>query len=237
VSWIADPEAWTAVATLTALELVLGIDNIVLLSVVTGKLEASQRATARRVGLMLAMLFRILLLLGLSWVLGLTKPLFSLLGHELSGRDLIMLGGGLFLIAKGVHEIHEKVEGHEGGPAPSGRATMLSVLVQVILLDMVFSLDSVITAIGMAEHVGVMVVAVILSVALMLVIAGPIGAFVEKHPTVKMLALSFLLLIGVVLVADGLGNHIPRGYIYFALVFSVLVEALNLRTGGRRTRA
>lgn len=232
MTWMSDPAAWTALATLTALELVLGIDNIVLLTVVTGKLPEAQRVTARRVGLTLAMLLRIALLLGLSWVLGLTTPLFTLFDHAFSGRDLILLGGGLFLLAKGVHEIHEKTEGHHD-VASAARATFATVLAQIVALDVVFSIDSVITAIGMAEHTGVMVAAVVTSVLLMMVIAGPIGAFVERHPTVKMLALSFLLLIGVALIADGLGHHIPRGYIYFALVFSVFVEFLNLRSGKR----
>jgi predicted tellurium resistance membrane protein TerC len=230
---MSDPQAWTAIATLTALELVLGIDNIVLLAVVTGKLPEERRALARRIGLALAMLLRILLLLGLSWVLSLTAPLFTVLGHPISGRDLILIGGGLFLLAKGVHEIHDKVEGQAESVSATARTTMAAALVQIVALDVVFSIDSVITAIGMAEHTAVMVIAVVTSVLLMLVVAGPIGAFVERHPTVKMLALSFLLLIGVALVADGLGHHIPRGYIYFALMFSVLVEALNLRTHRR----
>ncbi len=232
MSWMSDPQAWTAIATLTALELVLGIDNIVLLTVVTGRLPDSQRETARRIGLMLAMLMRILLLLGLSWVLSLTTPLFGIFGREFSGRDLILIGGGLFLLAKGVHEIHEKVEGHAERTSAAASTTMAAALVQIIALDVVFSIDSVITAIGMAEHTEVMVIAVVLSVLLMLVIAGSIGRFVERHPTVKMLALSFLLLIGLALIADGLGHHIPRGYIYFALVFSVAVEMLNLRVRG-----
>lgn len=229
MSWLASPEALTALITLTFLELVLGVDNIVLLTIVTGRLDDKKRVIARRVGLLLAMVFRIGLLLGLTWVLSLTRPLFTIVGNEISGRDLIMLGGGLFLIAKGVHEIHEKMEGVESGVTGAARASFVGALVQVVLLDIVFSIDSVITAIGMAEDVRVMVSAIVLSVLLMLVIAGPIGNFVERHPTVKMLALSFLLLIGVALVADGLEFHIPRGYIYFALAFSVLVEALNLR--------
>ena len=234
MSWLANPEAWTALITLTFLELVLGVDNIVLLTVITGKLDDRRRTLARRVGLLLAMAFRIILLLGLTWVLGLTKPLFTILNNEISGRDIILLGGGLFLIAKGVHEIHDKMEGVDSGAVGTARNSFAGALVQIVLLDIVFSLDSVITAIGMAEDVRVMVTAVVLSVLLMLVIAGPIGTYVERHPTVKMLALSFLLLIGVALVADGLDFHIPRGYIYFALAFSIMVEALNLRTERRR---
>jgi len=234
LSWIHDPSAWSALVTLTLLELVLGIDNIVLLAVVTGRLPASRRALARRLGLFLAMAMRIALLLGLTWVLGLTEPLFGILGNEISGRDLILIGGGLFLLAKGVHEIHDKLEGEPEGHAPAARATMAAAIAQILLLDLVFSLDSVVTAIGMAEHTPVMVLAIVISVILMLWIAEPIGTFVERHPTVKMLALSFLLLIGVALVADGLDHHIPRGYIYFALAFSVLVESLNLRARGRR---
>jgi predicted tellurium resistance membrane protein TerC len=233
VSWLAHPEAWTALVTLTFLELVLGVDNIVLLTIITGKLDEQRRTLARRTGILLAMVFRIVLLLGLAWVLGLTKPLFTIFQNEISGRDIILLGGGLFLIAKGVHEIHDKMEGVESGGAGSARSSFAGALVQIVLLDMVFSLDSVITAIGMAEDVRVMVTAIVLSVLLMLVIAGPIGQFVERHPTVRMLALSFLLLIGVALVADGLAFHIPRAYIYFALAFSMLVEMLNLKSARR----
>ena len=233
MSWLAHPEAWTALVTLTFLELVLGVDNIVLLTIITGKLDEQRRTLARRTGILLAMVFRIVLLLGLAWVLGLTKPLFTIFQNEISGRDIILLGGGLFLIAKGVHEIHDKMEGVESGGAGSARSSFAGALVQIVLLDMVFSLDSVITAIGMAEDVRVMVTAIVLSVLLMLVIAGPIGQFVERHPTVRMLALSFLLLIGVALVADGLAFHIPRAYIYFALAFSMLVEMLNLKSARR----
>lgn len=233
MNWIHEPSAWTALVTLTFLELVLGIDNIVLLTVVTGRLPEGQRALARRVGLLLAMALRVGLLLGLSWVLGLTAPIFTVRAHPVSGRDLILIAGGLFLLWKGVHEIHDKLEGAAERHAVPLRATMAAALVQILLLDVVFSLDSVITAIGMAEHTEVMVLAIVISVGLMLVVAGPIGRFVEAHPTVKMLALSFLLLIGVMLVADGAGHHIPRGYIYFALAFSILVETLNLRAHRR----
>ncbi|MFN8178824.1 MAG: TerC family protein [bacterium] len=233
MSWLARPETWTALVTLTFLELVLGVDNIVLLTIVTGKLEEHRRATARRVGLLLAMVFRIALLLSLAWVLGLTEPLFTVFGNEISGRDIILFGGGLFLIWKAVREIHEKLEGKTHDYAAPARSSFAGALAQVVALDIVFSIDSVITAIGMAQDVRVMVSAIVLSVLLMLVIAGPMGAFVERHPTVKMLALAFLLLIGVALVADGLAFHIPRGYIYFALAFSVAVEALNLRVHRR----
>jgi predicted tellurium resistance membrane protein TerC len=235
LSWLARPETWTALVTLTFLELVLGVDNIVLLTIVTGKLEEHRRATARRLGLLLAMVFRIALLLSLAWVLGLTEPLFTIFGNEISGRDIILFGGGLFLIWKAVREIHEKLEGKVHDYAGPARSSFAGALVQVVALDIVFSIDSVITAIGMAQDVRVMVSAIVLSVLLMLVIAAPMGAFVEKHPTVKMLALAFLLLIGVALVADGLAFHIPRGYIYFALAFSVAVESLNLRIHRRST--
>ena len=235
MNWIHDPAAWTALITLTFLELVLGIDNIVLLTVVTGRVPEAQRGLARRLGLLLAMSLRIALLLALSWVLGLTAPLLSVAGHAFSGRDLILLGGGLFLLVKGVHEIHDKIEGATSlHPVPL-RTTMAAALVQILLLDIVFSLDSVITAIGMAEHTAVMVLAIVLSVGMMMVIAEPIGTIVERHPTVKMLALSFLLLIGLTLVADGLGTHIPRGYVYFALAFSMGVEMLNLKARPRHS--
>ena len=235
MDWIHDPAAWSALVTLTFLELVLGVDNIVLLTVVTGRLPDSRRAFARRLGLLLAMALRIALLLGLSWVLGLTAPLLSVAGRDFSGRDLILLGGGLFLLVKGVHEIHDKIEGAASPHAVPLRTTMAAALVQILLLDVVFSLDSVITAIGMAEHTSVMVIAIVLSVGMMMVIAEPIGTFVERHPTIRMLALSFLLLIGLTLVADGLGNHIPRGYIYFALAFSIGVEMLNLKARPRES--
>ena len=227
--WIAEPQAWIALGTLTLLELVLGIDNIVFITILAGRLPAEKRSRARHLALMLALGMRIALLLSLAWVIGLTDPVFSLGSLAISGRDLILVGGGLFLLAKSTHEIHQKLEGEEGGHNAAGKATLSSILIQIALLDMVFSLDSVITAVGMVDQVGVMIVAVVLSVILMIVFADPVGNFVEAHPTVTMLALSFLILIGSTLVAEGLHFHIPRGYIYFAMGFSLLVEMLNLR--------
>ena len=231
MEWLTDPQAWVALVTLTVLELVLGIDNIIFISILAGKLPPEQRARARRLGLGAAMLTRIALLLSITWLAKLTTPLFSIpiLGHEVSGRDLVLGLGGLFLIAKSVHEIHDKLEGEEGHISKKVPASFAAVIFQIMLLDVVFSLDSVITAVGMARDVPVMIIAVVLSVLFMLWFAGPVSAFVEKHPTIKMLALSFLILIGVNLVADGLGQHIPRGYTYFAMAFSVLVEVLNIR--------
>ncbi len=219
-----------ALATLTALEIVLGIDNIVFISILTGKLPADVRGRARRLGMGGAMLMRIALLFALSWVMRLTAPLFAPFGHELSGRDLILLVGGLFLIAKATFEIHERVEGETPAMAASRRApSFRAVIAQIMVLDIVFSLDSVITAVGMASELAIMVAAVVLAVGVMLLFARAVGDFVEHNPTIKMLALSFLLLIGVMLVADGLGQHIPKGYIYFAMAFSLLVELLNLK--------
>jgi predicted tellurium resistance membrane protein TerC len=229
MDWLADPQAWIALLTLTVLELVLGIDNIVFITILTGRLPASQRARARRLGLAGAMLMRVVLLLVLSWVIGLEAALFTVAGQELSGRDLILLGGGLFLLAKATREIHDKLEGGEQGEHGPAVVSFGAVIAQIMVLDAIFSLDSVITAVGMAEHLGVMITAVVLAVGFMLLFAGPVGDFVERHPTVRMLALSFLLLVGVALVADGLDQHIPRGYIYFAMGFSVFVEMLNLR--------
>lgn len=234
MEWISDPQAWVALATLTALEIVLGIDNIVFLTILTGKLPEAEQPRARFVGLAGAMLMRIVLLFSLSWVMGLTATLVRVFGNDISGRDLILIGGGLFLIAKATYEIHDKLEGEEGHASSTVRASFLSTIVQIMILDMVFSLDSVITAIGMAEHVEVMVAAVVIAVGFMMVFAGAIGDFVHHHPTVKMLALSFLLLIGVALAADGLDHHIPKGYIYSAMGFSVFVEMLNLRMKRRR---
>jgi len=229
MEWLADPQAWIGLLTLTVLEIVLGIDNIIFISILASKLPAAQQARARFTGLALAMIMRILLLLSLSWIIGLTKPFFALAGFDVTGRALILIGGGLFLIAKSTHEIHNKLEGDdEHGPvraAPSFR----SVLIQIILLDIVFSLDSVITAVGMVNEIGVMVIAVVLAVAVMMFSAGPISGFVERHPTIKMLALSFLLLIGVNLIGEGFGLHIPKGYTYFAMGFAVFVELLNLK--------
>jgi predicted tellurium resistance membrane protein TerC len=229
MAWMATTEGWIALLTLTVLEIVLGIDNVIFISILAGKLPAADRARARTVGLGLAMLMRIVLLLAITWVMRLTAPVFAVLGQEISGRDLILIGGGLFLLAKSTFEIHDKLEGEEGHASAKVAASFASVIAQIMLLDIVFSLDSVITAVGMADDVVVMVIAVIAAVAVMLASAGPISAFVERHPTVKMLALSFLLLIGVSLVAEGFDQHIPKGYIYFAMGFSIFVEMVNLR--------
>ncbi len=231
---LTSPEIWISLLTLTVLEIVLGIDNIVFISVLTSKLPQAQQARARTIGLGLAMGMRILLLLTISWVIGLTAPLFTLVGQEFSGRDVILIGGGLFLLAKATTEIHEGLEGggHKPGEAPKA-ISFRGVLIQIALLDIVFSLDSVITAVGMADEVLVMIAAVIIAIGVMLIAAGPLSKFVEAHPTVKMLALSFLLLIGMSLVADGFDLHIPKGYIYFAMGFSIFVEILNLRIRGR----
>jgi predicted tellurium resistance membrane protein TerC len=228
-AWTGSAEGWIALGTLTVLEIVLGIDNIVFISILAGKLRAEQREKARKVGLSLAMIIRILLLLSITWVMGLTAPFFEVVGQEISGRDLILILGGLFLIGKSTHEIHDKLEGEEGHGSAKVAASFSAVIVQILLLDIVFSLDSVITAVGMAEDVSVMILAVIIAVGVMLVSAGPISDFVERHPTVKMLALSFLLLIGVSLMAEGFEQHIPKGYIYFAMGFSIFVEMINLR--------
>jgi predicted tellurium resistance membrane protein TerC len=229
MSALADPSVWVALATLTALEIVLGVDNIIFISILAGKLPPAEREQARRTGLALAMLTRIALLVSLAWVVRLTQPLFAVLGHDVSGRDLILLGGGAFLLAKSTLEIHEKLEGDEGGKSARVASRLASVVTQIALLDIVFSLDSVITAVGMAQHLWVMITAVVLSVLVMLFYAGPLGAFVDRHPTLKILALAFLLLIGTSLVAEGLHFHIPKGYLYFAMGFAVGVEALNLR--------
>ena len=228
-AWMSSPEGWVALGTLTVLEIVLGIDNIVFISILAGKLRAEDRERARKLGLSLAMFIRIALLLSITWVMGLTEPLFTLVGTNLSGRDLILIVGGLFLIGKSTHEIHDKLEGEEGHGSAKVAASFAAVIVQILLLDIVFSLDSVITAVGMADDVAVMILAVIIAVGVMLISAGPISTFVERHPTVKMLALSFLLLIGVSLMADGFGQHIEKGYIYFAMGFSIFVEMINLR--------
>jgi predicted tellurium resistance membrane protein TerC len=222
-------EGWIALLTLTVLEIVLGIDNIIFISILAGRLRPEQRQKARQTGLALAMFIRIALLLSITWVMGLTTPLFTITSQEISGRDLILIVGGLFLLAKSTHEIHDKLEGGEGHGSAKVAASFAGVILQILLLDIVFSLDSVITAVGMAEHVEVMVIAVVIAVLIMLVSARPISDFVERHPTVKMLALSFLLLIGVSLIAEGFDQHIPKGYIYFAMAFSVFVEVINLR--------
>ncbi len=229
MDWITNPELWIAFLTLCALEIVLGIDNVIFISILAGKLPRHQQDKARLIGLALAMIMRILLLLSISWIAGLTKPLVTLLGHGFSGRDLILLLGGLFLVGKSTHEIHGKLEGEDGHGAGAAAASFAAVLVQIVLLDIVFSLDSVITAVGMVNNIPVMIGAVVISVIFMMFFSGPISRFVDKHPTIKMLALSFLLLIGVTLMADGFGQHISKGYIYFAMGFSVFVEMLNLK--------
>jgi predicted tellurium resistance membrane protein TerC len=233
MDWILDPSIWIGLVTLTTLEIVLGIDNIIFISILAGKLPVDEQARARTVGLALAMITRILLLLMIAWIARLTTPLFEVLSQEISGRDLILLLGGLFLVAKSTREIHHKLEG-EDRTEVRGRVSFHSVIVQILLLDIVFSLDSVITAVGMVDEVGVMIAAVVIAVGVMLVAAGPIARFVDRHPTVKMLALSFLLLIGVSLIAEGFGQHISKGYIYFAMGFSVFVEMLNLRIMRRK---
>ena len=229
MEWITNPQIWIAFGTLTALELVLGIDNVVFISILAGKLPPEQQKKARMVGLGLAMFMRIALLFSLSWIIGLTAPLFTVLGNEISGRDLVLIAGGLFLLAKSTHEIHQKLEGDEGEASARVASSFVSVIIQILLLDIVFSLDSVITAVGMVKEIGIMIAAVVVAVLFMMAFAGPISNFVERRPTVKMLALSFLLLIGMTLVADGLDQHIPKGYIYFAMAFSVFVEVLNLK--------
>jgi predicted tellurium resistance membrane protein TerC len=231
---LTDPSIWIAFATLTVLEIVLGIDNIVFISILSGKLPTDQQPRARLIGLALAMVMRILLLLVLAWIIRLTFPLFEVFAQEISGRDLILIVGGLFLVAKSTYEIHEKLEGEHGGKSKRIPPSFGMVIFQILLLDIVFSLDSVITAVGMVDRVEVMIAAVVVAVAFMMVFAGPISRFVERHPTVKMLALSFLLLIGVTLIAEGFEQHISKGYIYFAMAFSVMVEMLNLKL---RTRA
>jgi predicted tellurium resistance membrane protein TerC len=235
MDWITQPEAWIGFATLTLLEIVLGIDNIVFISILTDKLPGAQQARARLVGLALAMLTRILLLFSLTWIIQLTAPLFVVLGEEISGRDLVLILGGLFLIAKSTHEIHGNLEGEEGERSSRTAPSFVSVLIQIMLLDIVFSLDSVITAVGMVDEIGVMVSAVVVAVVFMMFFAGSISSFVSRHPTVKILALSFLLMIGVALIAEGLDQHIPKGYIYFSMAFSLMVELLNQRV--RRAHA
>lgn len=229
MDWIANPELWIAFLTLCGLEIVLGIDNVIFISILAGKLPKDRQDRARIIGLALAMIMRILLLLSISWIARLTAPLFSVLGHGFSGRDLILVVGGLFLVGKSTHEIHGKLEGEDGEVSGAAAASFTGVLVQIMLLDIVFSLDSVITAVGMVNNIPVMIGAVVVSVIFMMFFSGPISRFVDKHPTIKMLALSFLLLIGVTLIADGCGQHISKGYIYFAMGFSVFVEMLNLK--------
>jgi predicted tellurium resistance membrane protein TerC len=226
---ITSPEAWIAFATLTALELVLGIDNIIFISILVDKLPLEKREIARRIGLFMAMFMRIGLLLVLSWIVGLVEPMFSLLGHDVSGRDAILILGGLFLLWKSTTEIHQTLEGADEQHASASRHTLFSVIFQIMLIDLVFSLDSIITAVGMVDQIEIMIAAVLTSVGLMMVFARGIGEFVSNHPTIKMLALSFLVVVGIVLIAEGFEHHIPKGYIYFAMAFSVCVEMLNIR--------
>jgi predicted tellurium resistance membrane protein TerC len=235
--WWANPEAWIALGTLTALEIVLGIDNIIFISILVARLPDTQRAFARRMGLGLAMMVRLALLFSISWVMGLTDPWLTVFSHPISGRDVILVGGGLFLLAKATHEIHNSLEGIEGSESTTVAARLGMVLIQITLLDVVFSLDSVITAVGLVEQVSIMAIAIILAVIVMLVAAKPIGDFVDDHPTIKMLALSFLILVGVTLIVEGFDVHIPKGYIYFAMAFSVAVEMLNIRMRKKQTAA
>jgi predicted tellurium resistance membrane protein TerC len=233
---LTDPQAWIAFATLTALELVLGIDNIVFISILVDKLPPAKRELARRLGLFMAMFMRIGLLFVLAWIVGLTAPLFTITQYEISGRDLILIGGGLFLLWKSTVEIHHSLEGVEGSTSGAVKATFGAVILQIMLIDLVFSLDSIITAVGMVDEIAVMVAAVIASVAMMMLFAGAIGRFVSEHPSIKMLALSFLLVVGVVLIAEGFDQHVPKGYVYFAMAFSVAVEMLNIRMRRRSAK-
>lgn len=238
--WIMQPEAWIALLTLTALEIVLGIDNIIFISILVGRLPAEQRVFARRAGLGLALLTRLGLLMSLAWIMGLTDPLFTVLNEAISGRDIILIGGGLFLLAKSTHEIHNSLEGedeNDGNMAGKAGAALLSILMQIAVLDIVFSLDSVITAVGMVSNVTLMALAIIIAVGIMLWASGPISDFVDAHPSIKMLALSFLILVGVTLIAEGLGLHVPKGYIYFAMAFSFGVEMINIRMRKNRNKA
>jgi predicted tellurium resistance membrane protein TerC len=234
MDWIADPSSWVAFLTLVALEIVLGIDNIIFISILAGKLPAEDQARARYIGLSLALLIRVGLLFSLSWIIGLTAPLFTVLHQAISGRDLILLVGGLFLLGKATFEIHESLEGPHGHASAKVGATFISVVIQILIIDAVFSLDSVITAVGMVEHVGIMIAAVVISIAFMMWFAAPVSRFVSKHPTIKMLALSFLLLIGLNLIVEAFDVHVPKGYIYFAMGFSVFVEMLNIRLRKKR---
>ena len=234
---LTDPQTWIALATLTALELVLGIDNIVFISILVDKLPQEKQALARRLGLFMAMFMRIGLLLVLAWIIGLVEPLFTVFGQEISGRDLILIAGGLFLIYKSTGEIHQSLEGEEGHSSNAVQATFTAVIVQIMVVDIVFSLDSIITAVGMVDDVRIMIAAVVLSVGMMMLFAGAIGRFVSNHPTIKMLALSFLVVVGVVLIAEGFGQHVPKGYVYFAMAFSMTVELLNIAVRKRSKRA
>jgi predicted tellurium resistance membrane protein TerC len=239
IALLFDPNAWLALATLTVLEVVLGIDNLVFISVLTSRCEPKDARRARQIGLSLAFVFRVAMLFGLTWLMGLTAPLFSLFGIGIGWRDIILIGGGLFLIAKATHEIHREIEG-PSKQTPSGspaRASFALIITQLVLIDLVFSLDSIITAIGMAEHIEVMIAAVVIAMIVMYLAANPVGAFIAEHPTTKMLALAFLLLIGVALIADGFDFHIPRGYIYFAMAFAGAVELFNVAAYGKKKRA
>ncbi len=235
IELLTDPQAWIALLTLTALELVLGIDNIIFISILVDKLPVEKRELARKIGLFMAMFMRIGLLLVLSWIVGLTAPLFTVLQNEFTGRDLILVAGGLFLLWKSASEIHQLLEGREGSHSAAVPATFSAVIVQIMIIDLVFSLDSIITAVGMVDEVEIMIAAVIASVGLMMVFASSIGRFVSDHPTIKMLALSFLIVVGVVLIADGFEHHVPKGYVYFAMAFSVAVEMLNIRVRRAKT--
>jgi len=234
--WVFDPTIWASLVALTAMEIVLGIDNVVFISIIVARLPRRQRERIRQIGLSLALLFRVMMLFAITWLIGLTRPLFSMLGHEVSWRDMILMAGGLFLIVKATREIHENIEGNDGGPSASAaEGTFWSFIVQIALIDLVFSVDSIITAVGMADHVEVMIAAVVISMIVMYAASGPVADFIERHPTTRMLALSFLFLIGAALVADGLDFHIPRGYIYFAMGFAAIVEAMNVWAQRRRT--
>jgi len=238
MDWLSDPNAWIGLLTLTVLEIVLGVDNIIFISILAGKLPPEQRSKARKLGLMGAFVSRMLLLLSIAWIVRLTAPLFTVAGVDISGRGLILILGGLFLIGKATHEIHDKLEGEEESAADRTKvASLAGVIAQIMVIDIVFSLDSVITAVGMVEQVSIMIAANVIALGIMLVAAGPISNFVDRHPTVKMLALSFLVLIGTNLVAEGIGQHIPKGYTYFAMAFSVLVEMLNIKVRSRATKA
>ncbi|AOM00383.1 TerC family protein [Cobetia marina] len=239
MEWLMDPSAWVALATLTALEIVLGIDNIIFLSILVARLPEAQRQRGRMIGLGLAMGMRIVLLMSLSWLMSLTTPLFSVLDFSFSGRDLILVFGGLFLLGKSTHEIHANLEGEDPAEegAKKGGASFMAIMVQIALIDIVFSLDSVITAVGMVDHLTVMIIAIVISVGIMMVAAKPIGDFVDRHPTIKMLALSFLIMVGMMLMVEGFGVHVPKGYIYVAMAFSLAVEMLNIRLRGKRAKA
>jgi len=235
--WISDPGIWASLVTLTAMEIVLGIDNIVFISVIVGKLPPDEATRARQIGLGMALVFRILLLFALFWIIGLTAPVFTLFGQDFSWRDLVLLAGGLFLLVKATREIHKDVEGnHDEEGASKVHASFAATVAQIAVIDMVFSIDSIVTAVGMAEHVGVMIAAVIIAVAIMYVASGPVAGFIDRHPTTRMLALAFLLMIGVALVADGVGFHIPRGYLYAAMAFSAIVEILNVAAHRNRAK-